>query len=94
MLLLVYLNDNMSVYQEYYTCHGQDAVFVAKEVYKTSGVVKYLGSGMMLHFLLFKFDERKINSFEVYSFIFLSVITVIKQFKVMCLNQCLNQSHL
>lgn len=36
---------------EYYTVHGQDAVFVAKEVFKTSGVIKYLGSG-----------ERKVES--------------------------------
>ncbi|XP_060067800.1 DNA mismatch repair protein Msh2-like, partial [Ylistrum balloti] len=36
---------------DYYTVHGLDAVFVAKDVYKTAGVIKMLGAG-----------ERKLES--------------------------------
>jgi hypothetical protein len=47
----IYVFDKL-FFQEYYTVHGQDAVFVAKEVFKTSAVVKYLGSGEYIKYIL------------------------------------------
>ncbi|KAK3791475.1 hypothetical protein RRG08_046627 [Elysia crispata] len=37
---------------DYYTVHGADAVFVAKEVFKTTGVVKYIGGNKKVESLV------------------------------------------
>ncbi|XP_052811979.1 DNA mismatch repair protein Msh2-like [Mya arenaria] len=59
---------------EYYSVHGQDAVFVAKEVFKTTSVVKMLGSG-----------ERKVESVTLSRMNFESLVRdllLVRQYRV------------
>ncbi|XP_062614834.1 DNA mismatch repair protein Msh2-like [Saccostrea cucullata] len=59
---------------EYYTVHGQDAVFVAKEVYKTIAVIKHLGIG-----------ENKLESLTISKLNFESLVKellLIRQYRV------------
>nr|DBA27166.1 TPA: hypothetical protein GDO54_011338 [Pyxicephalus adspersus] len=47
---------------DYYTVHGSDAIFAAKEVFKTNGVIKYLGSGNLTQFEEILFGNNDMSS--------------------------------
>jgi len=39
------------LWQEYYTVHGVDASFVAREIFKSEGVLRYFGQGNSSHYV-------------------------------------------
>ena len=48
--------------QEYYTVHGVDANFVAKEMFKSEGVLRYFGQGNIMRCSLFDFIPSSVVS--------------------------------
>ena len=39
-------------FQDYYTVHGQDAIFAAKEIFRSMGVVKYWGKIAIVNYVM------------------------------------------
>jgi len=50
--ILLVLSAFVILLQEYYTVHGVDASFVAKEIFKSEGALRYFGQGNITYNVL------------------------------------------